>query len=43
LVLSWDRSRQVLRDNGYGSLDDDAAEKALNENGWEVLYTYEGA
>ena len=44
-VLSWDRARQVLQDKGHSSeiQTDQAMEAFLNQNGWEVLLTYDGA
>ncbi|KAF7981557.1 hypothetical protein HWV62_33165 [Athelia sp. TMB] len=44
-VMNWDGARKVLVDAGYvaGDIRDDSFEVFLNENGWEVLYTYNGA
>jgi hypothetical protein len=42
-VLEWDRTCQILRENGRTAESDDDVERILNENGWEVLYTYQGA
>lgn len=43
-VLSFDNTRQILRDNGIRGLDsDEALTEILNQNGWEVLYSFEGA
>lgn len=44
-TLNWDRARQVLEERGYGSqiATDEAMTVLLHENGWEVLYTYQGA
>jgi len=44
-VLAWDRAREVLHQNGHiwDEQTDKGFDTFLNENGWEVLYTYEGA
>ncbi|KAF7984551.1 hypothetical protein HWV62_13747 [Athelia sp. TMB] len=44
-VMGWDQARGVLRDRGYISHDstDEEFTQFLHENGWEVLYTYQGA
>lgn len=44
-VLQWDRARQVLRERGYTqeTETDAGMQRVLNENGWEVVYTYNGA
>jgi hypothetical protein len=44
-VLSWDRALQVLQDRGlsWEVHTSGGMESVLHENGWEVLYTYEGA
>lgn len=44
-ILDWDRARQVLEQNGYvrEAQTDEGIERILNENDWEVLYTYNGA
>lgn len=44
-VLEWDRARQILQEQGYGSEanTDTKMEVILNKNGWEVLHTYQGA
>jgi hypothetical protein len=44
-VLHWDRARQVLQQRGYTHEieTDQGMEQVLNENGWEVLYTFNGA
>jgi hypothetical protein len=44
-VVAWDQARQILQSAGHASdvQTDEGMEKILNENGWEVLYTYEGA
>ena len=43
-VLEWDRARQVLREQGYTwHQTDEKLVRVLNENGWELLYTYQGA
>ncbi|KZP16365.1 hypothetical protein FIBSPDRAFT_1047594 [Athelia psychrophila] len=42
---NWDGARKMLVGSSYiaGDIRDDALEVSLNENGWEVLYTYNGA
>jgi hypothetical protein len=44
-VLGWERAREVLEQQGHASdvRTDEGMERILNENGWEVLYTYNGA
>lgn len=44
-VLDWDQARQMLQQRGYTheAETDQRIEQVLNENGWEVLYTYNGA
>ncbi|KAH7913488.1 hypothetical protein BJ138DRAFT_1111447 [Hygrophoropsis aurantiaca] len=45
-ILDWDAVRKVLQENGDHAWDistDEGMEEVLQENGWEVLYTYEGA
>jgi hypothetical protein len=44
-VLSWDRAFQVLQDHGltWEGQSSSGMENILHENGWEVLFTYEGA
>ena len=40
-VLEWDWTKNVLTGNGFVSSDDDETiSRKLEENGWEVLYTY---
>lgn len=41
-VLGWDQARQILQQKGQTSTDE-GMEKVLNDNGWEVLYTFNGA
>jgi hypothetical protein len=42
-VLEWDRVRQILeKAYSLGGHVDDEMERILRENGWEVLYTYNG-
>jgi hypothetical protein len=45
LVLEWGRARQVLQKEGLerAARTDEGMERILNKNGWEVLYTYNGA
>jgi len=40
-VLEWDRAHQILKDSGLDT--NEQLERFLNDNGWEVLYTYKGA
>lgn len=44
-VLPWDRAREVLTTGGFinGNSRDEEVERVLKENGWEVLFTYDGA
>ncbi|KAH7928998.1 hypothetical protein BV22DRAFT_1030029 [Leucogyrophana mollusca] len=43
-VLEWDKARSILQGLGVGDVStDEALEKTLRDNGWEVLYTYDGA
>lgn len=43
-VLSTDRAREILRNNGIrGVSSDEGLIQVLNDNGWEVLYTFDGA
>jgi hypothetical protein len=44
-VLAWDQARHALRKKGFewAIQTDERMEEFLNENGWEVLYTYNGA
>jgi hypothetical protein len=44
-VLAWHRAHEVLQEGGHiwEAQTDERMEKFLNENGWEVLYTYNGA
>ncbi|KZP26132.1 hypothetical protein FIBSPDRAFT_909313 [Athelia psychrophila] len=44
-TMNWDGARKMLVDSSYvaGDISDDALEVFLNENGWEVVYTYNGA
>lgn len=43
-VLRFDQARQILRHNGIqGVASDEDLIQVLNNNGWEVLYTFDGA
>ena len=43
-VLPFDRAREILRSNGIrGVTSDEGLIQVLNDNGWEVLYTFDGA
>jgi hypothetical protein len=43
-VLGWDHARQILRNHGIrGVTSDEGLTQVLNDNGWEVLYTFDGA
>lgn len=43
-VLRFDQARQILRHNGIqGVASDEGLIQVLNNNGWEVLYTFDGA
>ncbi|KAH0830351.1 hypothetical protein J3R83DRAFT_1745 [Lanmaoa asiatica] len=43
-VLDFDRARHILQDNGIrGVTSDDDLIQVLNDNDWEVLYTFDGA
>ncbi|KIJ63298.1 hypothetical protein HYDPIDRAFT_29556 [Hydnomerulius pinastri MD-312] len=43
-VLGWDQARQILQSNGIGGVtSDEGLTQVLNDNGWEVLYTFDGA
>ncbi|KAH7919731.1 hypothetical protein BV22DRAFT_1022492 [Leucogyrophana mollusca] len=44
-VLDWDAARKILmaQEHAWDVSTDDGMETVLNENGWEVLYTYDGA
>ncbi|KAG6379179.1 hypothetical protein JVT61DRAFT_11621 [Boletus reticuloceps] len=43
-VLEFDRARSVLQSNGIrGVTSDEGLIQVLNDNGWEVLYTFDGA
>ncbi|KAF9228706.1 hypothetical protein BS17DRAFT_772382 [Gyrodon lividus] len=43
-VLGWDQARRILRDHGIrGVTSDEGLTQVLNDNGWEVLYTFDGA
>lgn len=43
-VLDFDRARWILENNGIqGVASDEGLIQVLNDNGWEVLYTFEGA
>ncbi|KAH7890025.1 hypothetical protein F5I97DRAFT_1800529 [Phlebopus sp. FC_14] len=43
-VLGWDQARRILRSNGVlGITSDEGLTQVLNDNGWEVLYTFDGA
>ncbi|KAH7914049.1 hypothetical protein BJ138DRAFT_1144531 [Hygrophoropsis aurantiaca] len=43
-VLEWDRTRSILQNHGVGGISsDEGLEIKLRDNGWEVLYTYDGA
>jgi hypothetical protein len=40
-VLDWNKARQILKETGFPGLDtDERLQIFLNNNGWEVLYTY---
>ena len=43
-LLDWDKASKILHDKGYigETHGDEVMERILNENGWEVLYTYSG-
>lgn len=41
-VVDWWRAREILQENGFDINSDEKVEATLQENGWEVLYTYEG-
>ncbi|KAH7913487.1 hypothetical protein BJ138DRAFT_1111446 [Hygrophoropsis aurantiaca] len=41
--LDWDVAQRVLHESELDVSTDEAIEKELNDNGWEVLYTYDGA
>ncbi|KAG6331977.1 hypothetical protein ID866_7110 [Astraeus odoratus] len=44
LALSWERARAVLESNGIGGVStDEGLTEVLLSNGWEVLYTFDGA
>ncbi|KAH7905045.1 hypothetical protein BJ138DRAFT_967271, partial [Hygrophoropsis aurantiaca] len=43
-VLGWDQARSILQNHGIvGISSDEGFEMKLRDNGWEVLYTYDGA
>lgn len=44
-VVGWDHAREVLRDRGFAAQigTDEEMTRFLHDNGWEVLYTYQGA
>ncbi|KAH7919730.1 hypothetical protein BV22DRAFT_1040608 [Leucogyrophana mollusca] len=42
-LLDWDAAREVLKQAERDTSTDESMERTLNENGWEVLYTYDGA
>ncbi|KAG9318217.1 hypothetical protein JVU11DRAFT_297 [Chiua virens] len=43
-VLNFDRARETLLNQGVrGITSDNDLTRVLNDNGWEVLYTFEGA
>jgi hypothetical protein len=43
-VLGWDQARKILQDHGIrGVTSDEGLTQVLNDNGWEVLYTFDGA
>lgn len=43
-VLDFDKARQVLQSSGIGGVtSDEGLVQVLNDNGWEVLYTFDGA
>ncbi|KAF8123741.1 hypothetical protein EV363DRAFT_1179181 [Boletus edulis] len=43
-VLEFDRARDILQNNGVrGVTSDEGLIQVLNDNGWEVLYTFDGA
>ncbi|KAF9234040.1 hypothetical protein BU15DRAFT_90142 [Melanogaster broomeanus] len=43
-VLGWDDARRILLDHGIrGVTSDEGLTQVLNDNGWEVLYTFDGA
>ncbi|KAF8558511.1 hypothetical protein OG21DRAFT_1404996 [Imleria badia] len=43
-VLDFDRARTILQNSGIrGVISDEGLTQVLNDNGWEVLYTFDGA
>ncbi|KAH7928205.1 hypothetical protein BV22DRAFT_225426 [Leucogyrophana mollusca] len=43
-VLGWDQARSILQAHGIGGISsDEGLEMVLRDNGWEPLYTYDGA
>jgi hypothetical protein len=43
-TVDWDQARHLLQSERYIGVEmDETLERFLNDNGWEVLYTYGGA
>lgn len=43
-VVEFDKARKILQNNGFRSVtSDEGLTQVLNDNGWEVLHSFEGA